>query len=165
MNINITAVQEPWYATPGSDPMWTIFIQGQTEPQKTYDKALSVVGSHAAEQYTSKTGKTYWRSPRDYKPAPKTPPADPLKLKQEMTLEVAKNLSIQRQVAAKSAIELIVAGKRDYADLQVTFDDLISLINPKQLDTDRANELNQELDQGFKEAMENDLPPVENYEQ
>lgn len=58
--------------------------------------------------------------------------ADPVKLKQDYNLEVARNQSIQRQVALKGAVDLIVAAKRDYGELTVTFDDLMDLLKPKR---------------------------------
>lgn len=130
MTIKVTAVSEGWRATPTSDPLYTIAVEGHAEPQKTYDPALNVIGEHEAESFQSKTGKTYWRKPGNVRrSAPKEFKADPQKLKQDFTLAVAQNLSIQRQVAVKGVVELIVAGKRDYKDLQVTFDDLMGLLS------------------------------------
>jgi hypothetical protein len=117
--------------------MYTIHIENKGEPQKTFDAALASLGEHEAEEYQSKSGKTYWRVPKAGGYAPrssgaKTFQADPKKLKQEMTLEVAKNLSIQRQVAMKGAVDLIVADKRKYNQLHDTYADLMQLLNPDQ---------------------------------
>lgn len=55
--------------------------------------------------------------------------ADPDKMDQDKKLAIATNQSIQRQVAMKGAVELIVAGKREYGELTSTFKDLMDLIS------------------------------------
>lgn len=57
--------------------------------------------------------------------------ADPEKMAQDKILAIATNLSIQKQVALKGAVELIVASKREYGELKVTFDDLLNLLVKK----------------------------------
>lgn len=56
------------------------------------------------------------------KPAGKSFTADPKKLEQEFKLEVARNQSIQRQVAFKGVIDLMVSGKIGVDALDVWFD-------------------------------------------
>jgi hypothetical protein len=89
--------------------------------------------------------------------------ADPVKLKQEFNLEVHKNQSIQRQVAVKGVVDLIVAGKRDYAQLEDTYNDLMVLLNPKQVEIKPVETV---TDKGDFAAInfEPDLPPVEVYD-
>lgn len=53
--------------------------------------------------------------------------ADPDKMKQEYTLEQARNMSIQRQVAAKGAIDLVIAGRA--SDIVKTYTDLMTLLS------------------------------------
>ncbi len=119
MKIKVTSVGEPWKATPESDALYTIHIEGHGEPQKTFDAALAVVGEHEAEEYQSKAGKPYWRTPKAsgaFQRAAggvKKFEADPKKLDQDKTLTIATNQSIQRQVAYKGVIDLIAADKID----------------------------------------------------
>lgn len=61
-------------------------------------------------------------------PAPRRYEADPAKMKQEYNLDVAKNMSIQRQVAMKGVVDLVVAGKRDYDTLIDTYCDLMEIL-------------------------------------
>jgi len=100
MTINVTSVGEGWKATPTSDPLFTITVEGQSEPQKTYDAELAKVGTHEAESYQSKTGKTYWRKPGSsgsYRPQQaKVFKADP-----------EKQESIEWQACLKAAVETI----------------------------------------------------------
>jgi hypothetical protein len=86
-------------------------------------------------------------------PPAKTYKADPDKLKQEYSLDVAKNMSIQRQVAVKSTIDLIVAGKRKYSQLIGTYCDLMEILS--EPDWRELEELKE---------MEESLPPVELYD-
>lgn len=65
-------------------------------------------------------------------PATKEFKADPAKMAQDKHLAIATNQSIQRQVAMKGTVELIVGGIRKYDDLQVTFDDLMGLLTRKE---------------------------------
>lgn len=69
MKIVVKDVGKGWRPDdkPDADPMYTISVEGQTEPQKTYDPLLAVVGEHEAEQYTAKSGKNYWRTPKPQK--------------------------------------------------------------------------------------------------
>lgn len=78
--------------------------------------------------------------------------ADPDKLKQEMTLETARNQSIQRQVAVKGAVELIVAGKREYDQLHTTYVSLMELLT--EHDWQKF---------GSPSEPESDGPPLDNY--
>jgi len=55
--------------------------------------------------------------------------ADPDKLKQEYTLEQARNMSIQRQVGLKATIDLIVAGHRSYDQLIDTYADMMEILS------------------------------------
>ncbi len=144
MKVNVTSVNpNPWKpddAPADFKPIYTFNIEGQGEPQKTTNPALATVGEHEAYQKPSKSGKLYWYTDEEAKltfpTKSKSFQADPIKLKQEYSLEVAKNLSIQRQVAVKGVVDLIVAGKREYGDLQITFDDLMVLLNPKLAEED-----------------------------
>lgn len=79
--------------------------------------------------------------------------ADPDKMKQEYTLAQATNMSIQRQVALKGAIELVVAGKSD--DVVESYVDLMRLLS----EPDWAK-----FDAPMDDRFENDLPPVESYD-
>lgn len=79
--------------------------------------------------------------------------ADPDKMQQDFTLEKAKNMSIQRQVAVKGAVELIVAGKAELTDLHVTYTDLMRLLTEPNWETFVANY-----------TEDDDLPPVEVYD-
>lgn len=136
MKINVTNVGEPWTPPSGGDALYTIHVEGVGEPQKTFDKALAVVGEHEAEQYQSKTGKTYYRTPKPSggyagpraATGPKEFKADPAKMKQDLSLEVARNQSIQRQVAVKAAVDLIVAGKIEYDEMYRTYGYIMELL-------------------------------------
>lgn len=62
--IKVTQASQGWKARPTSDPLFTIHIEGEGEPQRTFDKELAVVGEHEAEKFTAKNGKEYWRTPK-----------------------------------------------------------------------------------------------------
>ena len=117
MNVTVTHVSDPWKFNEDSDPMWTVVLKDRGEPVKTYDSGLAQLGEHDAEEYTSKTGKVYWRlvkkksfgGVKEFK-------ADKDKMKQDLTLATATNHSIQRQVAYKGVIDLVVADKIDLDD-------------------------------------------------
>lgn len=131
MAIKVLHVGEPWKATPTSDPMWMITVEGMGEPQKTYDAALSTPGEYDAESYESKAGKTYWRlkgSKSSYKGAggAKVFKADPDKMKMAWTIETARNQSIQRQVALKLALEQNQVDKAN--DIEEQFDRFMKLL-------------------------------------
>lgn len=56
----------------------------------------------------------------------RTAKADPDKLKQEWELEVARNQSIQRQVAIKGVIELIIHDKIKLIDFDKQYDEIMT---------------------------------------
>lgn len=62
-------------------------------------------------------------------PRASTYKADPDKMKQEFSLEKARNMSIQRQVAAKGAIDLVVAGKVEYNAFYQTYAAIMHLLS------------------------------------
>lgn len=134
MKVEVTNVSEPWKFNDTADPLYTIVLKDYGEPVKTYDLELAKLGEHEAEEYTAKSGKTYWRLVKQSKwlgGGTKKFEADPKKLQQEFSLEVAKNLSIQRQVSLKACVDLVVADKIAYTGLDATFDHLMLLLNPK----------------------------------
>ncbi len=55
--------------------------------------------------------------------------ADPDKMKQDFTLQQATNMSIQRQVALKATIDLIVEDARKYSQLHETYTDIMGLLS------------------------------------
>ena len=63
------------------------------------------------------------------KPEPKTYKADPDKMKQEFTLEQARNMSIQRQVGLKATVDLILGDKRSYDQLTDTYFDMMEILS------------------------------------
>jgi hypothetical protein len=84
--------------------------------------------------------------------------ADPDKMKQEYTLAQATNMSIQRQTAVKAAVELIIHGEsKDYdtEHLYKCYTDIMILLSEPDW-TKFATPMD--------EKYENELPPVENYE-
>lgn len=74
--------------------------------------------------------------------------ADPDKMKQQMTLETATNMSIQRQVAVKATVELIVSGKRDYLQLHETYVHIMEMLSEPD----------------WKKFSVPDGPPIDNYD-
>ncbi len=107
MKINVTKADEGWLPAGAKDALFTIYIEGMGEPQRTYDKALAVVGEHEAEEFTSKSGKKFWRTPRVPNPyqgrgGAKEFKADPL-----------KQSSIEWQSSIKAAAEIV----RDFKTL------------------------------------------------
>lgn len=188
MKITVTEVGDPWKPNDAADPMWTIHIAGFGEPQRTYDPLLATKGEHEAEVFKAKnSGKEYWRTPKGSQPAQATQAqttggatptksytADPKKLKQEFALEVAKNQSIQRQVALKACVELICYGKREYAELADTFHEAMGLLYPGYKKTDGevppAEDGETMVDQGdfaktTHEADDDLTPPAELYDE
>jgi hypothetical protein len=85
MKITVKQVGQGWKPKdkPDADPLYSIMLVDWSEPQKTYDPELAVVGEHEAEQYQSKSGKTYWRVPKgsasqaSYTPASEAKASDP----------------------------------------------------------------------------------------
>ena len=92
-------------------------------------------------------------------PAPRTFKADPEKLEQDKTLTVATNRSIQRQVAMKGTVDLIVAGKISYSDLHLGYTSLMELLSepdwtkfqgePAITDIPEDEDLQRQLDEAF----------------
>lgn len=184
MKITVTNVGKGWLppnAQPDADPLYSLVVEGMGEPIKTYDKALAVLGEHEAEEYTAKSGKTYWRLPKARTFPPQFPvkggvkefKADPAKMKQEFSLEVARNQSIQRQVALKAAVELTIADGTGIPTEVVTeyFNHFMGLLaTPWQPTEDMTAE---EFDQVVEEAgdfkkinpVDDDLPPLSAYEE
>lgn len=76
--------------------------------------------------------------------------ADPKKLKQELDIETARNMSIQRQVAVKGTIDLIVSGKLDYDQLHAGYVHIMELLS--------EHDWQRFVSQG------DDQPPIETYE-
>jgi hypothetical protein len=61
--------------------------------------------------------------------------ADPKKMEQDFTLEKARNMSIQRQVATKCATDLIVAGKVAYTGFHEAYTAIMEVLsNPNWRD-------------------------------
>lgn len=60
--ILVKQVGKPWLPPGGKDPLYSIMLEGYGEPQKTFDVKLAHEGEHEAESFTSKSGKTFWRS-------------------------------------------------------------------------------------------------------
>lgn len=123
--VEVLSVGNAWTPPnrPDADPMYTLIIKGQGEPVKTYDKKLATVGEHEAESYQSKSGKTYWRIAE-----PASEASSESYSKHDM-LEIAKNQSIQRQVAVKGAVELTYSGIAQWDDFEMTFDRLMRLLS------------------------------------
>lgn len=102
MKINVTHTSEGWRppkAASDFPAIYTIHIEGYSESQKTMDASLATVGTHEAEEYTAKSGKTYWRSiePENVPGATeKVSKADP-----------AKQESIEWQACLKAAVETV----------------------------------------------------------
>lgn len=111
----------------------------------------------------------FTKEKKPFIPAPPTQErtyrADPDKMKQEFTLEQARNMSIQRQVAVKGAVDLVVAGKAH--DIMLAYVDLMTLLA-------EPDWYKFKMELGLQEQIEDpeialdrafdDLPPVENYE-
>ena len=102
----------------------------------------------------------------------KTYKADPDKMKQEYTLDVARNMSIQRQVCLKGAIELIVAGKRDYDELVETYVDLMELASEIDWESFKGRDIipedvmgDDDLEEVLTKMTEDpDAPPLDVYD-
>ncbi len=159
MNVEVTSVSEPWKFNDTADPMWTVVLKDHGEPVKTYDAELAKVGSHEAEEYTAKSGKVYWRTikaKKSFGGGVKKFEADPKKMAQDLTLTMATNSSIQRQVSYKGVIDLIVAGKIDLRDMYRYFGysmelleatDWRAVVNPKiEDDVPTIDELGDDID-------------------
>ena len=106
MKIKVTHVGDAWQPSPDADPLYTIHIEGNGEPQRTYDAALAVVGTHEAEYFKSKKGKVYWRTPK-----PKEEQAS--SGAREFKADPIKQESIEWQACLKAAVEVV----RDYNTL------------------------------------------------
>lgn len=83
----------------------------------------------------------------------KTYKADPDKMKQEFTLEQARNMSIQRQVGLKATVDLILGGIRTYDQLIGTYCDMMEILSEPNW-----RELEELKD------IEADMPPIESYD-
>lgn len=81
--------------------------------------------------------------------------ADPDKMKQTYTLEVAKNMSIARQVAVKAAVELTASWNYNAEKFYKVYVDVMVLLSEPDWTKFAAP-----IDNRF----ENELPPVENYD-
>ena len=79
--------------------------------------------------------------------------ADPDKLKQEYSLDVAKNMSIQRQVAVKATVDMFT-GVYDVEKFYKMYVDIMILLSEPDWS---------KFATPVDEKYENDLPPVESY--
>jgi hypothetical protein len=139
-NMKFTRAKTGQYAspapvTPAQDPRITqqVSLQDYADAKPALPKPTTKAASAAPE--------------RTYK-------ADPDKMKQTYSLEVAKNMSIMRQVSLKAAVDLVVAGKSD--DLIKAYTDGMMLLSEPNWTKFAAP---------MDEKYENELPPVENYEE
>lgn len=170
MRVNITKVlPKPWVPTdkPDADPLYTIHIEGQGEPQKTYDPALTTQGWHEAETFKSKSGKEYWRTPKENNNLPTATGQVQYKADPD------KQTSIEWQACLKAAVETVsnyysLAGelpdsledyKRDIVNAVVTFTKTIQL-KPDEVVREAPETM---TDQG--DYAQVDQPPIESYEE
>lgn len=146
----------------GKNVAYAVMLEGETEAVEVSQKVSTpapqkgdeLAGTIETTSYGRKFKKDFAKNTGKYS-------ADPKKLEQEFKLEVAKNLSIQRQVAVKGAVDLIVAGKMEYKDLGVVFDSLMGLLNPKLhqdvvVDAEDFAKIN---------PTDFDEPPIESYDE
>lgn len=109
----------------------TIMSDKRQQLKFTKDKATGGPGTDA----TGGPGIGPTGGPNSQSPAPSTPPpsraykADPDKMKQDFTLEKARNMSIMRQTALKGAVALIVADKVAYTGLHEAYTGLMELLS------------------------------------
>lgn len=130
---NWNGTHRTWFTTTGK----TVYIL--TKPHNVPTEGEVLEGTIALDKqnnYKFTKDKIDQNAPRPtHTSAPAPQPerkqfkADPDKMKQEFTLEQAKNMSIQRQVAVKGAIDLIVAGQGDYASFHAIYVDIMEVLS------------------------------------
>ena len=151
MKITVKEGKEVWKSPDGKVKIYDITLDNGTIMHTKSDR-IAGGGEFDVEVY-EKNNKTYVRQlPKEgnFSPSGKTFKADPEKMKQEWTLEVARNQSIQRQVAYKGVIDLVVSDKIELGEFELWFDLSMNFL---------ANPWNKEA---VQEAE--DQPPVEVYE-
>lgn len=193
MKIKVTqVVGQGWKADDNADTLYTVHIEGQGEPQKTYDESLARVGEHEAESFVAKSGKTYWRTKR-----PQMAPRAPYKQSVKEFKADKDKMALGQWQTAMNAGRQIVADfynlksinpdfalsiddyKRTVVNAAITCASTISIkpgriIKPHdehEHDNEPAEDDNQTVERAADFAKINpapepdDLPPVELYEE
>lgn len=132
MNLKVKSVELDWKSDDGQK-VKSIIITEDGEVYKTWSKTIAAEGWSGEVEVYEKNGEKLVKQPwkQSSRSGTKEFKADPAKMKQDYALQVKTNQSIQKQVALKGAVDLIVAGKRPYEDLELTYYDLLNLLNPK----------------------------------
>lgn len=139
MNIKVKSVELDWKSDDGQK-VKNIIVTESGEVYKTWSKTIASEGWSGEVEVYEKNGEKLVKQPWSKGQATKGFKADPAKLEQDKLLAIATNRSIQRQVAVKGAVELIATGKRSYADLQLTYYDLMELLEGGNENDPRATE-------------------------
>lgn len=134
MNIKVKSVELAWKSDDGKILKHIVVTEdGQTF--RTFSKTIAKEGWSGEVEVYEKNGENLVKQPQKAGFGTKEFKADPVKLKQDLALQIATNQSIQRQVALKCAVEVYVAqvgaGWEDYSRIQETFEDFMKLLNPK----------------------------------
>ncbi len=185
MKVQVTHVSEGWKpndAGPNFKLIYTIHLDGYSEPQKTQDETLAVLGNHDAEQYVAKSGKPYWRTIGSGQIVLHQGSSAPQSTDNRYKADPVKQESIEWQACLKAAVETVHAWnqlaslqdkdwsvptlpdyKKQIVEAVVTFTQTIE----KKPDTiTPAYEATETMvDQGdYAQVSLEELPPVEAYE-
>lgn len=143
--VKITQIQEgayngltkTWFIGSDGTKNTTMYLlhQPKNSPKVGDELDGTVALDHGGQYKFTKTKPVFDSSkPQAHAAAPqaKVYKADPDKLAQDYTLETAKNMAIQRQVAVKGAVDLIVAGRVAYTGLHEAYASLMELLSEPQ---------------------------------
>lgn len=171
MRVNVINVGSPWRANPNMDFLYTLNIEGRGEPIKTFDAALAQLGEHNAEEYTSKSGKQFWRLVKDSQGSPETPAAS-----REFKADPLKQASIEWQSSLARGVETVrdfytfnpdklpkelADYKKDIVNAAITFAMTVEMKPEVKVGEDDRVE-----DAGDHARInQDDLPPLDSYDE
>lgn len=139
--VTIDSAEQVWQSPDGRKVMFRV-VTSEGKVFKTWSKTIGKEGwSGEVEEY-EKDGEKFIKQPYSASAGrgsgTKSFKADPVKLEQDLKLEIARNQSIQRQVALKAAVDVYTAsGISQYTPdtaqeyIKGHFDYFMKLLNPK----------------------------------
>lgn len=136
--VKIDSAEQTWKSPDGQRVLFRV-VTSEGKAYKTFSKTIGKEGWTGEVEEYEKNGEKFIKQPDTggaYRGGgTKSFKADPVKLNQDLKLEIARNQSIQRQVALKAAVDLTIAGMKENGSnpgaVDRYFEHFMKLLNPK----------------------------------
>lgn len=133
--VKIDSAEQTWKSPDGQRVLFRV-VTSEGKAYKTFSKTIGKEGWTGEVEEYEKNGEKFIKQPDTggaYRGGgTKSFKADPVKLNQDLKLEIARNQSIQRQVALKAAVDVYCSSEAILVtDIETIFNDFMRLLNPK----------------------------------